>query len=50
MTRPDYEDSVAGEQWVHERDYGSFALGGILLGIIEIVVGTIMLVVHLFRR
>lgn len=35
--------------WVHERDYGSFALGGILLGIVEIVVGLIGIVIYLFR-
>ena len=40
----------SGDEWVHERDYGSFALGGIVLGIIEIVVGVVMLVVRLFRR
>lgn len=43
-------EDYRGDLWVHERDYGSFALGGVILGIFEIVVGLVQLVLYLFRR
>ena len=34
---------MANEQWIHERDYGENASGGILFGLLEIVVGLFQL-------
>lgn len=38
------------DEWVHERDYGSFAIGGIILGLIEIIVGIVQLILYPFRK
>lgn len=46
MPRPEFDE----EQWVHERDYGSFGLFQAAFGLVQIIYGLILLVVYVFRR
>lgn len=38
------------DQWVHEKDYGSGDVGGILMGTIEVIVGLFELMVWAWRN
>lgn len=37
-------------QDVHEKDYGSFAVGGILVGVLEMIVGLVRLAARAWRN
>lgn len=37
-------------QWVHERDYGSLDLGGLFVGLGEVIVGLVQFIFYIFDK